>query len=518
MKWLDDRVREYIRKHPDRIDVILKDDAVPREEYEKLKEENKNLKRKLKARAGKAKRFDSIVGEITKGGHKRNVSAGQEQIDALLDGVKTNQELIEHVKENNMLPLKYPELYEQFEKKYEELKKSHAIREKLAGGNLILNQDQAFVKEQINSNNPDEEHCWILTYVPQIYEKEIVIKADTEENLKTLQEKLEKLNIEISSSSVGEITEKYIEEANERFNPEDEEEVKLETIILGYNVKQKDNSENYLRIITSDNLEDVVHEYKRQEKIGIYNGNFKFRVKEDLKENQIQELAVSQDPKVNEALLKKGIKLKAERKLVTFLETDVRGFTKVSTEMEPELLVDLLTQHFDEVERVGEKHEMTWDKWIGDASLTMYGAPYDDEYQATNALEMSIELQGAQKNLNHYWIEKGIIDKPLEIGIGLCTGEAVVGRIGSTKRKTYTGIGDPVNNASRLCDNAPAGEIYVAESTYNKLLEENNLMQKEFEQGKAGKMPKKYKFEKIENIEVKGKEAQTIYRYAGIEE
>jgi adenylate cyclase len=140
--------------------------------------------------------------------------------------------------------------------------------------------------------------------------------------------------------------------------------------------------------------------------------------------------------------------LKGERRQITVLFSDIREFTHLSEQMPPEEVVALLNEYLDKMLAVIFKHNGTLDKFMGDGLMVEFGAPLDDPLQEKNAVETAIEMQQALKELSYKWNQEG---RPqLRMGIGIHTGPAIVGTIGSDKRMEYTAIGDTVNVASLL--------------------------------------------------------------------
>ncbi len=140
--------------------------------------------------------------------------------------------------------------------------------------------------------------------------------------------------------------------------------------------------------------------------------------------------------------------LKGERRKITVLFSDIREFTLLSEKLEAEDVVSLLNEYLDHMLRVIFEHNGTLDKFIGDGLMVEFGAPLEDEHQEKHALETAIAMQKELKMLNEKWSQQG---RPnLKMGIGIHTGFAIVGNIGSEKRMEYTAIGDTVNVAARL--------------------------------------------------------------------
>jgi adenylate cyclase len=112
------------------------------------------------------------------------------------------------------------------------------------------------------------------------------------------------------------------------------------------------------------------------------------------------------------------------------------------------------------------RNQGTLDKFIGDGMMVIFGAPEDDAYQEEHALRTALEMQRELRQLSSKWESEGIC---IRVGIGINSGPAVVGNIGSTKRMEYTAIGDTVNLASRL-ESATKDlgvPILISEYTYN---------------------------------------------------
>lgn len=189
-------------------------------------------------------------------------------------------------------------------------------------------------------------------------------------------------------------------------------------------------------------------------------------------------------------------KLGGERREVTVLFSDIRGFTTLSEKTPPEQVVELLNEYFDAMTKIIFKWEGTLDKFIGDAIMVFWGAPLPQPDHAERAVNCSLEMVAALRTLSEKWLREG---KPeLKIGIGINTGEVLVGNIGAEGRKMdYTVIGDHVNLASRLegLNKKFGTEIIISEFTLEKLKEQ-------IEQGKFNHAL----FRGLGNIAVKGKE------------
>jgi class 3 adenylate cyclase len=144
--------------------------------------------------------------------------------------------------------------------------------------------------------------------------------------------------------------------------------------------------------------------------------------------------------------------LAGEAKVVTVLFSDIRGFTTLSEKLTAHEVVEMLNAYFTRVCEPILAHCGTVDKYIGDAVMAVFGSPvtYPDHARRAvhAALGMAKEAQGFKQWMNERFPDKGLAE--FGIGVGLFTGEAVIGDIGTPKRKEFTAIGDTVNAASRL--------------------------------------------------------------------
>ncbi len=156
------------------------------------------------------------------------------------------------------------------------------------------------------------------------------------------------------------------------------------------------------------------------------------------------------DPRVVEQLMERGATTRSMRghsREVTVLFSDIRGFTTLSENSTPEQVVDLLNRYFTlQVEAIFA-HGGTLDKYIGDAIMAFWGAPAEQPDHALRAVAAALEMG---RKLEQFRSSAGALGQDLEIGIGVHSGPAVVGFIGSPNRQEYTAIGDTVNLASRI--------------------------------------------------------------------
>jgi len=180
------------------------------------------------------------------------------------------------------------------------------------------------------------------------------------------------------------------------------------------------------------------------------------------------------------------IRLGGENQMATIMFADIRGFTRLSERLAPQQVVELLNEYFSEMTDLIFEKGGTLDKYLGDGLMALFGAPWPKPDDAVRAVKTAAGMQRALEGLNRQWQARG--QEPLEMGLGINTGQVTAGNIGSAKRMDYTVIGDAVNLASRLCANAAGGQILISESTFREI---------------HGCLPT----QRLESIRVKGKAA-----------
>jgi len=172
---------------------------------------------------------------------------------------------------------------------------------------------------------------------------------------------------------------------------------------------------------------------------------------EYLRERRARREAVAQfsrfvNPHVVKELVESG-GIQTGRREVTLLFSDIRGFTTLSETRKPEEVITLLNRYFSLQVDVVVRHGGSLDKYIGDCIMAIWGAPLDDPEHARNAVACALDMADVLKAFKR---ELGAEDLDFDVGIGLHSGPAVVGLMGSQKRLEYTAIGDTVNLASRI--------------------------------------------------------------------
>ena len=142
------------------------------------------------------------------------------------------------------------------------------------------------------------------------------------------------------------------------------------------------------------------------------------------------------------------LKLGGEKKYATFLFTDVRGFTALSESLPPEDVTYIMNKALTAQQKAVQKHGGMVDKYIGDAMMAIFNAPLDQLDHETRAIDCALDIMKNMEDLNEEFKKKGM--PSVAIGIGINSGKAVIGNMGSESRFDYTAIGDAVNTAARL--------------------------------------------------------------------
>ncbi len=180
--------------------------------------------------------------------------------------------------------------------------------------------------------------------------------------------------------------------------------------------------------------------------------SYKFSTEEKAKREIKSAFSKYVSPDIIEDIMKDPSKLQlgGTRKELTVLFSDIRSFTTYSEKRNPEEVVSILNEYLDAMTKVIVEHKGTLDKYVGDEIMAVFGAPrYEPpEISAKRAVIASIKMLERLKELHKKWAAEGL--EPLDIGIGVNTGDMVVGNMGSELRMDYTVIGDAVNLGARV--------------------------------------------------------------------
>ncbi|MDZ4727797.1 MAG: adenylate/guanylate cyclase domain-containing protein [Leptospira sp.] len=197
------------------------------------------------------------------------------------------------------------------------------------------------------------------------------------------------------------------------------------------------------------------------------------------------------DPVVVESIMNNSFSLdqKGHVQEVSVIFSDIRGYTTLSEKQKPDQVISFLNEYFTAMTEVILGYGGMIDKYIGDSIMCLFGAPIFQEEHRQNALDCAIEMVQVFQLWQPKWQE--IYGFTPELGIGIASGNAIVGNVGSFQKLSYTAVGDTVNMASRLESMAKPMHVYVSEGLYNYLPES---------------YASKYIYEELEPVKIKGKE------------
>ena len=174
----------------------------------------------------------------------------------------------------------------------------------------------------------------------------------------------------------------------------------------------------------------------------------------------VTQMLENEDPKA-------ALNLQGKRVKVTIFYSDIRGFTAMSEKMTPEQIYGQLNEYFEEMCALVFKYGGYVDKFIGDCLMAVFSAPNPTPDDAYKACISALEQQEKILEMAAAW--SGVGKKVFTVGMGINTGEVVMGNLGSSERLNYTVIGDNVNTAARLYNVAKGGQIIISESTYEEV-------------------------------------------------
>ena len=189
---------------------------------------------------------------------------------------------------------------------------------------------------------------------------------------------------------------------------------------------------------------------------------------ESLEKRQLREvLGRSVDPHIMERLLSASDTdiVNCERSVLSVLYADIRGSTALAEKTDPELLLGFINDYLGHMTDIILAHEGTLDKFVGDEVMALFGAPFPQSDHALRAIHVALDMQKVHQDIMDTWEKQGVERSP--IGIGIATGELIVGEVGCKKRTDYTVIGKAANLGARLCNIAKGGEIMISQATYD---------------------------------------------------
>lgn len=183
-------------------------------------------------------------------------------------------------------------------------------------------------------------------------------------------------------------------------------------------------------------------------------------------------------------------------KNVTIMMSDLRGFTALSSRLDAETLITVLNHYFEAMVAAIHKYRGTVIEFLGDGIFIVFGAPKDIEDHETLAVKCAVEMQKAMKEVNLWNVSNGYPE--LQMGIGINSGNCVVGNIGSEKKMKYGCMGSAVNITGRLESLTIGGQIYITENTRNHITEELTVVGESTFLPKGA--PEELKYYEIEGI------------------
>jgi class 3 adenylate cyclase/CHASE2 domain-containing sensor protein len=160
-----------------------------------------------------------------------------------------------------------------------------------------------------------------------------------------------------------------------------------------------------------------------------------------------------------------GLKMSGENREVTFLVSDLRGFTALTSSLSPNQVIEIINRYFEHMIEIIARYQGTVNEFLGDGILSFFGAPLYAEDDPERAVACAVEMQNALAVVN---VEQRRLKLPeLAMGIGINTGEVVVGNIGSERRASYGAVGTPINAAYRIESFTVGGQILISPSTHD---------------------------------------------------
>jgi adenylate cyclase len=193
----------------------------------------------------------------------------------------------------------------------------------------------------------------------------------------------------------------------------------------------------------------------------------RFATEERLKRKTVRHFGQYVKPEIVDVLMNvpdAETALRGARRSITCLFVDVRGFTAMSERMSPEQVVETLDVYLEELTRSVQEFDGTTDKYVGDELMAIWNAPTFQTDHPMLGVKCALDMLARTDTINRQLTARGL--PRIRYGIGVNTGEAVVGQMGSSLRKQYTVIGDTVNTGFRLCSAAGGGEVIIGQGTW----------------------------------------------------
>ena len=326
-----------------------------------------------------------------------------------------------------------------------------------------------------------EDHVDLRTYVADLLSKdyEVHTAADGEEGMTRIRQIIPSLvisDVMMPKKDGYQLTREVREDPAIRHIPiilltaRVDIGMKIEGLLHGANdylTKPFNSKELLVRVA------NLIRMKQMEKQLAEYSKELEIKVQEQVEEIQRKaRLEKYLAPQVVESILESGEfqMATATRKKLTFMFTDIRGFTDLSDSLEPEETTTILNDYLSEMTKIIFEHGGTIDKFLGDGIMLFFGDPIPQDDHALRAVRCAQAMNKRLQELQKKWFPAG--GRELQIGTGINSGYATVGNFGSADRMEYTAIGNQVNLAARLQTLAEAREIVTSSSTYGLVKEQ----------------------------------------------
>lgn len=182
-----------------------------------------------------------------------------------------------------------------------------------------------------------------------------------------------------------------------------------------------------------------------------------------------------------------GLEIGGKKRMITILMSDLRGFTALSERTKPQILISTLNHYLEEMTEIIERYGGTIIEFVGDGILAIFGALLLTQSHAADATAAAVEMQARMEAVNVWNRSQGY--PALEMGIGVNTGEAIVGNVGSKRRTRYNVIGSPVNLCGRIESYTVGGQVLISRQTREQIAAELEIVQSLSVSPKGAKEP-----------------------------
>jgi adenylate cyclase len=252
----------------------------------------------------------------------------------------------------------------------------------------------------------------------------------------------------------------------------------IRLLVDGVKAIGEGNLDQRIDLIPNDEIGDLTASFNRMAK-SLQEKEFIKKILSTYVTKQVADLIISNPAKAG---------IQGERRIISILVVDIRNFTSLAEKTDAQKTVELLNRYYSMMVDIVIKYQGTIDKFLGDALMALFGAPLTFRDHAEKAVATALEIKHAMYAFNQHLEEEKIA--PIRIGIGISSGEVIVGNIGSEgKKMEYTAIGDTVNIAHRLQSVSRNSNIIISEKTYELVKNKFQIIPKEPVQVKGKDRP-----------------------------